>query len=257
MPAKRLGMYQVHSPTLEMVMHTMDSGKDPFSILPPAGDRTSIAGPSTPSVPRTAIYQSTAGGSANAASMATPASQAEFAFYLLHSHLIPSWTVPLLLHSLTFPGSMFVFWRLVEFEFSQADWRVRFDAIEKAGLLLAEMDDLVLTGHFSGVAKDKVLARKRRQTTAPDLVSPKRAKLGIILKEKKNIYWFNDIYKPLHLDILAFVHLPISTAIQLYFLSLFILHRNQSYLLRLKMVAQVQVFVRPAEDLSQEREGPR
>ncbi|VEL41226.1 unnamed protein product [Protopolystoma xenopodis] len=35
MPAKRLGMYHVHSPTLEMMMHTMDSGLELFTDLKP------------------------------------------------------------------------------------------------------------------------------------------------------------------------------------------------------------------------------
>ncbi|THD24317.1 hypothetical protein D915_005047 [Fasciola hepatica] len=101
---------------------------------------------------------------------ATPQAQTNFVHYLVHCHLIPSlwgmlksewshlasWVVPLLLHCLSLPGGSRVFWRLIETDFGHSDWRVRFDAIEKTTVLLRELDPIVLSGGFSGVAGMKI-----------------------------------------------------------------------------------------------------
>ncbi|RTG90233.1 uncharacterized protein DC041_0010650 [Schistosoma bovis] len=101
---------------------------------------------------------------------ATPKAQKNFVYYLIHSHLIPSfwsllkselsylasWTVPLVLHCLSFPGGFNVFWKLIEHDFSHCDWRIRFDAIEKVSVLLRELDYCILAGGFSGSAGNKL-----------------------------------------------------------------------------------------------------
>ncbi|CAH8478323.1 unnamed protein product [Schistosoma turkestanicum] len=101
---------------------------------------------------------------------ATPREQKNFVYYLIHSHLIPSfwsllkselsylasWTVPLILHCLSFPGGFNVFWKLIERDFSHYDWRIRFDAIEKVSVLLRELDYCILAGGFSGSAGNKL-----------------------------------------------------------------------------------------------------
>ncbi|CAI2726870.1 unnamed protein product [Schistosoma spindalis] len=101
---------------------------------------------------------------------ATPKAQKNFVYYLIHSHLIPSfwsllkselsylasWTVPLVLHCLSFPGGFNVFWKLIEHDFSHCDWRIRFGAIEKVSVLLRELDYCILASGFSGSAGNKL-----------------------------------------------------------------------------------------------------
>nr|CAH8839258.1 unnamed protein product [Trichobilharzia regenti] len=101
---------------------------------------------------------------------ATPKAQKNFVYYLIHSHLIPSlwsllkselshlasWTVPLILHCLSFPGGFNILWKLIERDFSHHDWRIRFDAIEKVSVLLRELDYYILAGGFSGSAGNKL-----------------------------------------------------------------------------------------------------
>ncbi|KAH8860667.1 Protein unc-79 like [Schistosoma japonicum] len=101
---------------------------------------------------------------------ATPRAQKNFVYYLIHSHLIPSfwsllkselsylasWTVPLILHCLSFPGGFNVFWKLVERDFAHHDWRIRFDAVEKVSVLLRELDYCTLASGFSGSAGNKL-----------------------------------------------------------------------------------------------------
>ncbi|CAH8437681.1 unnamed protein product [Dicrocoelium dendriticum] len=101
---------------------------------------------------------------------ATPQAQLNFIFYLIHCHLIPSlwsmlksdlsqvssWVVPLLLHCVTLPGGSTVLWRIIEDEFAHIDWRIRFDAIEKAAVMLRELDHQVLNQGFSNAAGVKI-----------------------------------------------------------------------------------------------------
>ncbi|CAH8491851.1 unnamed protein product [Heterobilharzia americana] len=101
---------------------------------------------------------------------ASPRAQKDFVYYLIHSHLIPSfwsllkselshlasWTVPLILHCLSFPGGFNILWKLIERDFSHHDWRIRFNAIEKVSVLFRELDYYVLAGGFSGSAGNKL-----------------------------------------------------------------------------------------------------
>ena len=48
---------------------------------------------------------------------------------------LASVSVPLLIHCLTLPTGPDVFWKLVEHEFSQDDWRHRFAAVERVTVL--------------------------------------------------------------------------------------------------------------------------
>ncbi|XP_020280656.1 protein unc-79 homolog isoform X3 [Pseudomyrmex gracilis] len=60
-----------------------------------------------------------------------------------HSH-IAQVTVPLLLHCVTLPCGMDTFWRLVQEEFHNSDWRVRFVAVERVTLIARFMDSTPL-----------------------------------------------------------------------------------------------------------------
>lgn len=56
-----------------------------------------------------------------------------------HSH-ISSVSVPLLLHCITLPLGSDVFWRIVQEEFHDQDWRVRFSAVERVTVISRFMD---------------------------------------------------------------------------------------------------------------------
>ncbi|XP_076225876.1 UNC-79 domain-containing protein isoform X2 [Nomia melanderi] len=60
-----------------------------------------------------------------------------------HSH-IAQITVPLLLHCVTLPCGTDTFWRLIEEEFHDSDWRVRFVAVERVTLIARFMDSTPL-----------------------------------------------------------------------------------------------------------------
>ncbi|XP_024935949.1 protein unc-79 homolog isoform X2 [Cephus cinctus] len=60
-----------------------------------------------------------------------------------HSH-IAQVTVPLLLHCITLPCGTDTFWRLVQEEFHNSDWRVRFIAVERVTLIARFMDSTPL-----------------------------------------------------------------------------------------------------------------
>ncbi|XP_032682267.1 protein unc-79 homolog isoform X3 [Odontomachus brunneus] len=60
-----------------------------------------------------------------------------------HSH-IAQVTVPLLLHCVTLPCGTDTFWRLVQEEFHNSDWRVRFVAVERVTLIARFMDSTPL-----------------------------------------------------------------------------------------------------------------
>lgn len=60
-----------------------------------------------------------------------------------HSH-IAQVTVPLLLHCITLPCGTDTFWRLVQEEFHNSDWRVRFVAVERVTLIARFMDSTPL-----------------------------------------------------------------------------------------------------------------
>ena len=49
--------------------------------------------------------------------------------------------VPLILHSLTLPSGAEIFWRMLDDDFTDDDWRVRFAAIEKATLIFRFLED--------------------------------------------------------------------------------------------------------------------
>ncbi|KAG7202977.1 hypothetical protein KM043_010111 [Ampulex compressa] len=65
-----------------------------------------------------------------------------------HSH-IAQVTVPLLLHCVTLPCGTDTFWRLVQEEFHNSDWRVRFVAVERVTLIARFMDSTPLRNVLS------------------------------------------------------------------------------------------------------------
>ncbi|XP_076235457.1 UNC-79 domain-containing protein [Calliopsis andreniformis] len=65
-----------------------------------------------------------------------------------HSH-IAQVTVPLLLHCVTLPSGTDTFWRLVQEEFHNLDWRVRFVAVERVTLIARFMDSTPLRNVIS------------------------------------------------------------------------------------------------------------
>ncbi|XP_026830601.1 protein unc-79 homolog, partial [Ooceraea biroi] len=65
-----------------------------------------------------------------------------------HSH-IAQVTVPLLLHCVTLPCGTDTFWRLVQEEFHNSDWRVRFVAVERVTLIARFMDSTPLRNMMS------------------------------------------------------------------------------------------------------------
>ncbi|XP_018400157.1 PREDICTED: protein unc-79 homolog isoform X2 [Cyphomyrmex costatus] len=65
-----------------------------------------------------------------------------------HSH-IAQVTVPLLLHCVTLPCGTDTFWRLVQEEFHNSDWRVRFVAVERVTLIARFMDSTPLRNILS------------------------------------------------------------------------------------------------------------
>ncbi|XP_034946562.1 protein unc-79 homolog isoform X2 [Chelonus insularis] len=65
-----------------------------------------------------------------------------------HSH-IAQVTVPLLLHCITLPCGTDTFWRLVQEEFHNSDWRVRFVAVERVTLIARFMDSTPLRNVLS------------------------------------------------------------------------------------------------------------
>ncbi|XP_074099660.1 UNC-79 domain-containing protein isoform X1 [Cotesia typhae] len=65
-----------------------------------------------------------------------------------HSH-IAQVTVPLLLHCITLPCGTDTFWRLVQEEFHNSDWRVRFVAVERVTLIARFMDSTPLKNVLS------------------------------------------------------------------------------------------------------------
>ncbi|XP_043278465.1 protein unc-79 homolog isoform X2 [Venturia canescens] len=65
-----------------------------------------------------------------------------------HSH-IAQVTVPLLLHCVTLPCGTDTFWRLVQEEFHNSDWRVRFIAVERVTLIARFMDSTPLRNVLS------------------------------------------------------------------------------------------------------------
>lgn len=60
-----------------------------------------------------------------------------------HSH-IASACVPLLLHCITLPLGSDVFWRIVQEAFHDADWRIRFAAVERVTVITRFMDSTPL-----------------------------------------------------------------------------------------------------------------
>ncbi|XP_076762508.1 UNC-79 domain-containing protein isoform X3 [Xylocopa sonorina] len=65
-----------------------------------------------------------------------------------HSH-IAQVTVPLLLHCVTLPCGTDTFWRLIQEEFHNSDWRVRFVAVERVTLIARFMDSTPLRNVMS------------------------------------------------------------------------------------------------------------
>ncbi|XP_012272273.1 protein unc-79 homolog [Orussus abietinus] len=65
-----------------------------------------------------------------------------------HSH-IAQVTVPLLLHCITLPCGADTFWRLIQEEFHDSDWRVRFVAVERVTLITRFMDSTPLRNVLS------------------------------------------------------------------------------------------------------------
>ncbi|XP_011310336.1 protein unc-79 homolog isoform X3 [Fopius arisanus] len=65
-----------------------------------------------------------------------------------HSH-IAQVTVPLLLHCITLHCGTDTFWRLVQEEFHNSDWRVRFVAVERVTLIARFMDSTPLRSVFT------------------------------------------------------------------------------------------------------------
>ena len=49
--------------------------------------------------------------------------------------------VPLILHALTLPSGAEIFWRMLDDDFTDDDWRVRFAAVEKATLVFRFLED--------------------------------------------------------------------------------------------------------------------
>ncbi len=43
--------------------------------------------------------------------------------------------VPIILHSLTLPGGADTFWKMLDEDYNDEDWRVRFAAVEKTTLI--------------------------------------------------------------------------------------------------------------------------
>ncbi|XP_006613749.1 protein unc-79 homolog isoform X9 [Apis dorsata] len=65
-----------------------------------------------------------------------------------HSH-IAHVTVPLLLHCVTLPCGIDTFWRLIQEEFHNSDWRIRFVAVERVTLIARFMDSTPLRNVIS------------------------------------------------------------------------------------------------------------
>ncbi|XP_076392326.1 UNC-79 domain-containing protein isoform X3 [Megachile rotundata] len=65
-----------------------------------------------------------------------------------HSH-IAQVTVPLLLHCVTLPCGTDTFWRLIQEEFHNSDWRIRFVAVERVTLIARFMDSTPLRNVMS------------------------------------------------------------------------------------------------------------
>lgn len=51
-----------------------------------------------------------------------------------HSHIAEA-AVPLLLHCITLPLGSDVFWRIVQEDFHDSDWRIRFTAVERVTVI--------------------------------------------------------------------------------------------------------------------------
>ncbi|KAK4872146.1 hypothetical protein RN001_016270 [Aquatica leii] len=60
-----------------------------------------------------------------------------------HSHISQE-AVPLLLHCITLPAGSDVFWRVIQEEFHDADWKVRFTAVERVTIIACFMDSTPL-----------------------------------------------------------------------------------------------------------------
>ncbi|KAL1492637.1 hypothetical protein ABEB36_010867 [Hypothenemus hampei] len=60
-----------------------------------------------------------------------------------HSHICQE-AVPVLLHCITLPAGPDVFWRIIQDEFHNSDWRVRFTAVERVTVLARFMADCPL-----------------------------------------------------------------------------------------------------------------
>ncbi|XP_068085270.1 protein unc-79 homolog [Anabrus simplex] len=64
-----------------------------------------------------------------------------------HSHICQV-CVPLLLHCITLPSGSDVFWKVIQEEFHNADWRVRFIAVERVTVMARFMDTTPLRAVF-------------------------------------------------------------------------------------------------------------
>jgi hypothetical protein len=64
-----------------------------------------------------------------------------------HSHICQV-TVPLLLHCITLPSGSDVFWKVIQEEFHNSDWRVRFVAVERVTVMARFMDSTPLRANL-------------------------------------------------------------------------------------------------------------
>ncbi|XP_060537394.1 protein unc-79 homolog isoform X2 [Cylas formicarius] len=64
-----------------------------------------------------------------------------------HSHICQE-AVPLLLHCITLPAGPDVFWRIIQDDFHNQDWRVRFTAVERVTVLARFMAECPLRSQF-------------------------------------------------------------------------------------------------------------
>lgn len=60
-----------------------------------------------------------------------------------HSHICQE-AVPLLLHCVTLPAGPDVFWRIIQDDFHNHDWRIRFTAVERVTVLARFMAECPL-----------------------------------------------------------------------------------------------------------------
>ena len=49
--------------------------------------------------------------------------------------------VPIILHSITLPGGADIFWKALDEDFNNEDWRVRFSAVEKVTLMFRFLEE--------------------------------------------------------------------------------------------------------------------